>query len=398
MPVNAPVILVANHQNAMLDPVLICLFSTKQLHWLTRADLFRKAAMNKLLRGLNMMPVFRDRDRVSDIAQRNQATFDECFSRLKNEAVVCIFPEGTHRGKKQLVPLKKGLSRLVTGAVDAGVRDLVIQPVGLDYENYYEYRKRLVINFGNPIKADDLFLNDAGNTSKQLSAITEEVSTQLKALMVHIDNEDVYQEIMALQPLAAKINYSAAPGAEFDTFKLWSDFLDKNSEWHPWLNHDVSKYRKLMHELHIQETLYRERFSRMNYLALLAGIPFMVIALLVYFPIYFVTEKIVAAVVRDPLFKNSIRLVGWTFLTPIVLLISFFLIRTFASGWLIAAIGLTSVVLSGLIALSWVELWKLFRHYLRCKSLADGNHPLFADWKNLRKDIIQKLKSIKSGS
>jgi 1-acyl-sn-glycerol-3-phosphate acyltransferase len=398
MPCDKPVILVANHQNAMLDPVLICLFSNKQLHWLTRADLFKKLPINKLLRRLNMLPVYRDRDRVSDLAHRNQATFEECYERLKGHAVVSIFPEGTHRGKKQLVPLKKGLSRLILGATEAGVKDLVIQPVGLDYQNYYEYRKTLVINFGNPLNAKDLLLKESDNLPRQLSFITEEVTTQLKSLMVHIDNDDVYQEIMALQPLAAKITYSSTPGAEFDTFKLWSDVLDKNSDFHPWLNHDVAKYRRLMHDLRIQETLYRERFSRVNLLALFAGIPFLAISFAVFYPIYFIAEKIVDNVVRDPLFRNSIRLVIWTFLTPIVLLFLFFLIFGVVSSWLLAAFAVTGAVLSGLIALSWIEVWKLFRHHSKCESLAEGNHALFTEWKNLRKDIIQKLKSIKSGS
>ncbi|MBL0315430.1 MAG: 1-acyl-sn-glycerol-3-phosphate acyltransferase [Flavobacteriales bacterium] len=99
--------LLANHQNAMLDPLMVCLASKNQLHWLTRADIFRKPSMNWLLRKINMLPVYRERDRVADLAKKTQETFDECYAGMKPNSVICIFPEGTHRGKKQLVPLKK---------------------------------------------------------------------------------------------------------------------------------------------------------------------------------------------------------------------------------------------------------------------------------------------------
>ena len=398
MPLNKPVILVSNHQNAMLDPLLLCMFSPKQLHWLTRSDIFRKPSVNKLLRSLNMLPVYRDRDRVADIVEKNKSTFEECFNRLKHEAVVGIFPEGTHRGKKQLVPLKKGLARMVIGAMEAGVEDLVIQPVGLDYENYYDYRKKLVVNFGSPIYAKDLVRSNGNIGSQLLTDVTASVANNLISQMIHIKNDDVYHEIMALQPLTAKVSPVCQPGVEFDTFKTWSDMLDRKTEWHPWLNHEVGQYKRLMHDLRINENSYRERFSRMNLIALIVGLPFVIIAFFIFYPIYLLAEHVVRTVVRDPLFKNSIRLVLWTFVTPVILVLFFFLMNILTCNWIASVAALITVLISGIITLHWLEVRKLFLHHRKCEHLRKNGNASFAEWKTLRKNIIHKLVSLKSSS
>jgi 1-acyl-sn-glycerol-3-phosphate acyltransferase len=398
MPLNRPVILVANHQNAMLDPVLICLFAPSQLHWLTRADIFRKPAVDKLLRNLNMLPVYRERDRVADIADRNKATFEQCYLRLQHHAVICIFPEGTHRGKKQLVPLKKGLARMIAGAPANVLKDLVIQPVGLDYENYYEYRKKLVINFGNPLSAADLIGQSGSHHNQTLSSITQNTAQSLIDLMIHISNDDVYHEIMALQPLSEKISSKSQPGTAFDTFKFWSDTLDNQTQWHSWLNHEVARYRRLMHELRINETQYRERFSRMNILALILGLPFVCIALVVFYPIFFVAESTVKSLVKDPLFRNSIRLVVWTFLTPLMLILIAAILGLICSGWLWALSGAIITVMSGLITLRWIEVWKLYMHHRKCVRYRKSGNALFGEWTTIRKNIINQLMNLKTGN
>ena len=44
-----PMILVGNHQNGMMDPLNICGQSSRQFHWLTRADVFWNPIFRKIL-------------------------------------------------------------------------------------------------------------------------------------------------------------------------------------------------------------------------------------------------------------------------------------------------------------------------------------------------------------
>jgi len=394
MPANKPVILVANHQNAMLDPVVLCLLNKKQLHWLTRADIFKKPRINNLLRRLNMLPVFRERDRVADLLEKNKATFDECFDRLKAGAVVCIFPEGTHRGKKQLVPLKKGLARMITGALDADVKDLVIVPVGLEYENYFEYRKNLLINFGEPISVNQLFNAEELSNPKVHAGITQIIQQKMISLMINIDNDNVYHEIMSLKPLCDSLTADGSLATEFDFFKTFSERADKNENFHHFLNHDVNEYKKLMHELHLSENLYRENINLGELMIVAFGLPFALISALVYYPIYTLTERFVAKVIKDPLFRNSIRLCFWTFLTPIYLLIIFFIAKIVTHSWNFSGAIILLLVMSGLISLQWWPVWKRLMHRIKCKEYQKSGNPKYTEWFAKRDKIIAWIKNV----
>jgi 1-acyl-sn-glycerol-3-phosphate acyltransferase len=395
LPMNKPVILVANHQNAMLDPVVTCLYSAKQLHWLTRADIFQKPAINRLLRRLNMLPVYRERDRVSDIAERNNETFNECFARLKNHAVICIFPEGTHRGKKQLVTLKKGASRLVSGAMDAGIHDVEIVPFGLDYENYYHYRSDLLVRFGDPIQIDRAQLISGIDRAKSQTVITEQIRSALSSVMIDIREDVIYEELMFLRPLSNHVSGEVELGKQFDFFKRITLKAESSPEHIQFLQRDVHEWKSLSHQLKISEDLYREKSNFILPIALICFLPAAIISALFYFPIYAITENFVRSKVKDELFRNSIRLVFWTFLTPIVLLLFFAIISMIWNGKTGLVLTIATII-SGLISLPWWQGWKLWKHQQHCNTIKRTNPDKFNLWSKKRSEIGLWLKKLGS--
>lgn len=393
LPLDRPVILVANHQNAMLDPVLICLFTKKQLHWLTRADVFKKPAVSAFLHKLNMLPVYRERDRVSDLADRNGKTFDICYDRLRSNAVVCLFPEGTHRGKKQLVlPLKKGSARMALNAAASGVKGLCILPVGLDYENYYDYRKSLIISFGEPIP---VYASDnASERGRQQSEVTNQITQELRKLMIHIDTDDVYHEVIGLKPLFDKVSEAKNPAESFRLFKAVSDHLDNDAQHHEWLRKDVHHYLALGHDLHLQEEYYRPSLSFASRLITAISLVLSAPGYLFYYPIYFLTEKFVSQKVKDPLFRNSIRMTFWTFLTPIWMLLSA-LVLTLAGLNLSTTLFVCSgLILSGIIALKSLPHRKVMSQFFRSEKLRKANDSRYLEWLELRERIAGYLASM----
>jgi 1-acyl-sn-glycerol-3-phosphate acyltransferase len=123
--VGAPVLLISNHQNALMDPLLCCITSPKQLNFLTRADVFKNPVAKKVLTGLNMLPVYRPHDKVN-IIESNAPTFRESLTRLENNQIISLFPEGTHQPDQNLKPFKKGAARLIGDVFDAGKCDKII--------------------------------------------------------------------------------------------------------------------------------------------------------------------------------------------------------------------------------------------------------------------------------
>jgi 1-acyl-sn-glycerol-3-phosphate acyltransferase len=62
IPKNAGIIYAVNHQNAFLDPIVIAGRTRQPTNFLTRADIFKKPFVAKILSQLYMLPIYRQRD------------------------------------------------------------------------------------------------------------------------------------------------------------------------------------------------------------------------------------------------------------------------------------------------------------------------------------------------
>ena len=193
IPKDKPLLLVANHQNALIDPLLIGAYSPRVLHFLTRADVFNKPLIKMLLSSVNMMPIYRIRDGRSSL-NKNQAIFDKCQTIFDKNGCVLIFPEGNHNIRRRIRPLSKGFTRIVSGSLEKNPDlNLYIQPIGINYSGHKRYRSKVSIYYGNPIKANDYVgaLNDNGD----LLSLRDKVSDEMKLLTTHIDDLDNYDKI-----------------------------------------------------------------------------------------------------------------------------------------------------------------------------------------------------------
>jgi len=144
LPLDEPVILCPNHQNALMDPLAILLNGkTKdkmQPVFLARADIFKPGLVSKALKFFKIMPVYRIRDGASNLKQ-NEQIFERCIEILENKKLVGIFAEGTHHDKRRLYPLQKGVARM---AFQAEIKNdsklgLKVVTVGITYSNYWDF-------------------------------------------------------------------------------------------------------------------------------------------------------------------------------------------------------------------------------------------------------------------
>ena len=95
IPKDKAVLFLANHQNALLDPLLLTVKSNRKNHFLTRAAVFKNRTFATVLNSLQMLPVYRMIDGVSTI-QKNKAIFKKCSQLLRDKKSIVLFPEGNH--------------------------------------------------------------------------------------------------------------------------------------------------------------------------------------------------------------------------------------------------------------------------------------------------------------
>ncbi len=149
MPADRPVLVVANHGNGFVDPIVVAAALRRLPRFLAKAALWKVAVARPFLALAGVLPVYRsaDGDRSSD----NRSIFEACHRDLAQGSTVAIFPEGTTGDRAGLDRVRSGAARIALGAL-ATAPDLAIVPVGLAFESRVETRSRTVVMFGDPIE------------------------------------------------------------------------------------------------------------------------------------------------------------------------------------------------------------------------------------------------------
>ena len=183
MPEHRPVLVVANHANGFVDPVIVASVLRRLPRFLAKAALWKVVIARPFLALAGVLPVYRsgDGDRSTD----NASVFQACHEELAQGATVAIFPEGTTGDRAGLDRVKSGAARIALGALPTSP-DLVIVPIGMAYESKVETRSRVAVMFGEPIVVADFAgagLDAAGEpTRDDAHALTERITESLQAV------------------------------------------------------------------------------------------------------------------------------------------------------------------------------------------------------------------------
>lgn len=153
VPRDRPLLIVANHFNALLDAVLVMYALGRLPRFVAKATLWRPVWARPFLRIAGMVPIHRPDDDVA-ATDRNRATFASCYAQLVRGNAIALFPEGRLSPVPRPQPVRTGAARIALGAREAGASGLMILPVGLVYEDKVALRSRALVRIGDPIDLD----------------------------------------------------------------------------------------------------------------------------------------------------------------------------------------------------------------------------------------------------
>ncbi len=186
-----PVLVVANHPNALLDPLIIFRVAGRVVRPLAKEPLFQHPLIGPVLKALGGLPVYRKQDHPDQMHQ-NERTFDAAVAALHAGDAVQIFPEGQSHSEARMTPLKTGAARIAFQAeADAGwALRLKIVPVGITYSRKTFFRGRAVALIGEPFEITNLRRSFETDAVRAVKELTDQLSAQLAALTINLTSHE----------------------------------------------------------------------------------------------------------------------------------------------------------------------------------------------------------------
>lgn len=407
-----PVLVVANHPNSLLDPLMVFRTGGRPARPLAKAPLFEQAFVGFFLKALGGLPVYRRQDHP-DLMHLNDRTFEAAINALHAGDAVQIYPEGTTHSEPSMVPLRTGAARIAFLSEEG--RDwglgLQIAPVGLHYERKNLFRGRGLAVYGEPFSVGDLRDAYANDPKAAVRELTDRITEALEALTLNFAESadrglvETAERLYAREKGWAKSRDREDLRARFPRLKEFAKGLAwlraHDPDRHKELAYRVARYRRRVRALGAEEgdvpASYRlkaiARYALVDGVPFLIGLPLAIAGRLLWLPLFYLPGWFVKA--TKPHFEaiSSYKLSLSFLLAPLILLFWLFVAWRlggtrwgFGAGLLVPALGLVTV--------AWKDRWARIREDLRLFRRAvkrKGRRRILAEW---RSDLVAEFDAI----
>lgn len=198
------VIWASNHTNALMDPMVMLPANKIRKVFVARADIFKKNWAKRALYFLRVMPIYRIRDGINAVKQNDEA-IAQATGVILDGVPFIIFPEATHRAKHSLLKLSKGIFHIAENAIEkSNGKPVYIQPIGIEYSDYFRFRNKVLVKFGKPINVNSFLEEHSDETTpvamlQMRGLLTEALAKEI----VYIPDDEDYDAIWEYTKLKA---------------------------------------------------------------------------------------------------------------------------------------------------------------------------------------------------
>lgn len=183
IPATGPVLLCANHANALVDAVIIQAVLKRPIHPLARSGLFKNFLLYPVLKGMQAVPVYRRQDQGD--TGKNTDSFRKSYEMFGKGAVLLIFPEGQSHSDSSIREIKTGAARIALGCQESiGVAPAII-PVGLNFSHKGKYRGDVLVEIGEAVATDNF--TDAQDHA-HVEQLTNLIYEKLSEVTINVEN------------------------------------------------------------------------------------------------------------------------------------------------------------------------------------------------------------------
>lgn len=190
-----PLVVVANHPNSLVDPVVLSVSLPRRIHWLAKATLFESRAGRAVLGGLGAIPVHRRHE--GGTRDTTTAVIRTAADAVISGRAIGIFPEGTTHDEFRLKELKSGAARIAILAArdlssSGAAQPVNVVPVVLHFPEKARFRSGALVLAGEPVEVQPHDLPED---------LTEMIRRRIEELLVHVEDAEQERVLRAVRVL-----------------------------------------------------------------------------------------------------------------------------------------------------------------------------------------------------
>ncbi|MBA2626885.1 MAG: 1-acyl-sn-glycerol-3-phosphate acyltransferase, partial [Gemmatimonadales bacterium] len=253
VPAEGPVILVANHPNGLLDPVLVAAVAGRPVRFLAKAPLVADRRIGWLLRAAGSIPVFRQQDDPSAMGG-NREMFRAAGGVLAGGAALAVFPEGVSHSAPAIAELRTGAARIALS--DPARAAATIVPVGLVLRDKERFRSEALVVIGHAVAWDDLRVRSSDDPAT-VRALTARIDAALRTVTLNLEQwEDAPLIECAEAVYVAERSASTEPATRLERLRVAARVLSEvrnDRAWAP-LFIAIRRHAQALAGLHLSPT------------------------------------------------------------------------------------------------------------------------------------------------
>jgi glycerol-3-phosphate O-acyltransferase/dihydroxyacetone phosphate acyltransferase len=224
VPSEGPVLFVANHNNGLVDPMVVLYALGRPVVFVAKSTLWKIPLLRSLLDLLGCVPVVRKREAVEEEEgslkgeERNRASFERLAAVLEGDGAILIFPEGRSHSDPRLSQLRTGAARVL---LLLSKKLPVVVPLGLWFTKKDEFRSEVLVKVGSAVPPPE---------DSTVEAWTDAIERALLGVTLNADDWEDHEVVAAVDALYGdRIRKDFLEGEEEENQKLLGSFRARHA-------------------------------------------------------------------------------------------------------------------------------------------------------------------------